>query len=339
MPLILMKEALFYKKLKKGKIVQCLLCPRYCVIANGQRGNCLVRENRNKKLISLVYGKPSSIALDPIEKKPLFHFLPGKETLSLGTAGCNLHCQFCQNWELSQCSPDKIKSIELMPEKIVKEAKKLDSKIISYTYSEPVVFYEYALDTSKLAHKSKMKNVLVSNGFINPEPMEKLSKYIDAANIDLKGRKDFYKNITGAWIEPVLETLKTLKKNKVWIEVTNLVIPTLNDFDEDFKWISEWIAVNLGKETPLHFSAFYPTYKLKNLPPTNLAKLKRAREIAMKSLDYVYVGNVNFKEGNNTYCPKCKKLVIEREGFSVIKNLLKNGRCLCGEKIAGVWKL
>jgi pyruvate formate lyase activating enzyme len=333
------KEALFWKKYedKTEKTVKCHLCPRNCIIRNGKRGNCGVRENQNGKLYSLVYAKPISVSLDPIEKKPLYHFLPGQETVSFGTAGCNLHCLYCQNWEISQCKPEIVKN-KVLPAEIIKKCKEVKSRIISYTYTDPIVFYEYMLETAELAKKSFLKNVMVSNGFINQEPLKKLIPLIDAANIDLKGNDEYYRKITGAWLSPVLETLKELKKRKVWIEVTNLVVPTLNDSEKDFKWISEWIADNLGKDVPLHFSAFWPTYKLTNLPATSLQILKKAREIAMKKLSYVYTGNVEFDEGNNTYCPKCRKAVIKRSGFHVTENLLKDGKCPCGEKIAGVWK-
>jgi len=334
------KEALFWKKLdEKQKIVQCQLCPRLCVIKERKRGNCGVRENQNGKLFSLVYARPISVALDPVEKKPLYHFFPSEETISFGTAGCNLKCMYCQNYEISQCKPEKAASQQVMPEQIIKKAKEVKSRIISYTYTEPTVFYEYMLDTAELGKRSFMKNVIVSNGFINPEPLRKLATMIDAANIDLKGNKKFYEEITGAWVEPVLETLKELKKKKVWLEVTNLVVPTMNDSDEDIKWLSKWIYDNLGENVPLHFSAFFPMYKLENLPSTSLEKLKRARKIAMDTgLRYVYTGNISFPEGNNTYCPKCKQAVIKRDGFYVTENLLKNGKCPCGEKIAGIWQ-
>ena len=307
------------------------------MIKDGERGNCLVRENQSGKLVSLVYGKPVSYNPDPVEKKPLYHFLPGEKTFSIGTAGCNLHCKYCQNWEISQCKPEIAPTVDMMPEKVIKFAKQAESRIISYTYSEPTVFYEYMFDTSKLAKKSKMRNVYVSNGFINQVPLKKLIPLLDAANIDLKGNKEFYKKVTGSWIEPVLETLKELHKKKVWIEVTNLIIPTLNDSEKDIKWLVDWIADNLDENVPLHLSAFWPTYKMNQLPSTTIATLKRARKIAMKKLNYVYTGNLPYDEGNTTYCPKCKKAVIKREGFHVTQNLLKNGKCPCGEKIPGVW--
>ena len=218
------KEALFYKKLK-NKIVQCELCPHFCTIKNGERGKCRVRENQNGKLISLVYGKPCSLALDPIEKKPFYHFLPGQQALSIASVGCNLACKHCQNYEISQAKPEEIPSLNLSPEQVIKEAKKQNVKIISYTYTEPTIFYEYMLDTAKLAKKSGLKNTIVSNGFINPKPLKQLCKYIDGANIDLKSiSDDFYKKICGARVEPILEALKIYKYEGVWLEITNLII-------------------------------------------------------------------------------------------------------------------
>jgi pyruvate formate lyase activating enzyme len=350
----MLKEALFWKRLK-DKILRCNLCPRFCIINDGKRGNCGVRENKGGKLYSLVYGKPISLNLDPIEKKPLYHFLPSEKTLSFGTAGCNLHCMYCQNYEISQCSPEELPATFMMPDEIIKTCKKEKSRIISYTYTEPTIFYEYMLDTSKLASKEKLKNVIVSNGFINPEPLENL-KTIDAANIDFKGNAEFYKKIAGAFVEPVQETLLALKKKNVWLEITNLIVPTLNDSEKDIKFIVDWIYENLGSDVPLHFSAFWPTYKLKNLPPTSIETLRNARKIAMKKLNYVYVGNVpiserpkNLKgffgtgnladeEGSTTFCPKCRKAVIKRQGFAVMQNKIRNGKCPCGERIAGIWK-
>jgi len=228
-----MKEALYYRKLK-DKIVQCNLCPRNCIIKDKQRGNCRVRENQNGKLISLVYGKPCSVSVDPIEKKPLFHFLPGSKTYSVGTAGCNLHCKACQNWTIAQANPEDVSTVSLKPEDVVKDTKEYKCKSIAYTYSDPIIFYEYVLDSAKLAHG--LKNVIVTNGFINKEPLERWCKVIDAANIDLKGiNNKFYRKYTLAWVEPVLECLKILKKNKVWIEITNLIIPGANDSEKEIE--------------------------------------------------------------------------------------------------------
>ena len=286
----------------------------------------------------MVYGRAASYNLDPIEKKPLYHFLPGERTFSVSTAGCNLHCLFCQNWQISQCRPEESDNLVLTPEKIVDMSEKMRARIVSYTYTEPTIFYEYVQDTAKLAKNNKMRNVLVSNGFTNPEPLKKISLLIDAVNIDLKGDKEFYEKVTGAWIEPVLESLKTYKKQGVWLEVTNLLIPGLNDSKEQIEWLVDWIENNLGKDVPVHFSAFWPTYKLQDLPATSIKTLRMARKIGMKKLNYVYTGNLPDDEGNTTYCPSCSKAVIKRKGFNVTENNLKNGKCECGQKIAGVWK-
>jgi len=333
------KEALYWKSLGNN-IVQCQLCPRLCTVKNNERGNCGVRENQKGKLFSIVYGKPASVAVDPIEKKPLYHFLPGEQTLSFGTAGCNLHCLYCQNWEISQCSPENLPSYDLLPKDIIKESESHKSRIISYTYSEPTIFYEYMYDTAILAKKQDIRNVMVSNGFICQQPLQEIAPYIDAANIDFKGNHEFYKKITGAWLEPVLETLATLKRKKVWIELTNLIIPTLNDSDKNIKWMVSWIADNLGPDVPIHFSAFWPMHKLSNLPSTSLKTLRKAGKIASKKLNYVYIGNIRDDKGSNTYCPSCKKLLVGRVGFFIIgENNIINGKCkFCNEKIAGVWQ-
>jgi pyruvate formate lyase activating enzyme len=333
-----MKKAIFYKKLKDD-IVQCTLCPHFCVIKKDKTGKCKARKNINGILYSIVYGEPCAANVDPVEKKPLYHFLPSSDSYSIGTVGCNLACMYCQNYEISQARPENVPSLKLLPKAVITNALSASCKSVAYTYTEPVgTACEYVLDISELAKRNFLKNVMVSNGFINQEPLKKLIPFLDAANIDLKGNAEFYKKITGAWIEPVQETLKKLKEKKVWLEVTNLIVPTMNDSEKDIKELAGWIYDNLGPDTPVHFSAFWPTYKLTNLPNTSLEKLKKARKIAMDiGLKYVYVGNVNFPEGNNTYCPKCKKAVIKREGFRVVENLLKNGKCSCGERIAGVW--
>lgn len=334
-----MKEAMYYKKLK-NKIVQCQLCPHFCAINPGERGRCHARENKNGKLISLVYSNLCSVALDPIEKKPLYHFLPGELALSIATAGCNLSCKHCQNWEISQSGPEEISSTDMPPKKIIEQAKKNNVKIISYTYTEPTIFYEYVLDTSKPAKEAKIKNTIVSNGFINPAPLKQLCKYIDGANIDLKSISDkFYKKICGARVQPILEALKILKKQRIWLEITNLLIPTLNDSEKDIKKLVSWVKKNLGEKVPLHFTAFYPCYKLMNLPSTSIETLKKARKIALDAgLRYVYTGNIPDDEGDSSFCPKCGKLLIKRRLFSVMENNLQRGKCkYCKEKIDGVW--
>lgn len=331
------KEAMYYEK--KGNNVQCQLCPHFCFLMNNQIGKCRVRKNFMGKLVSLVYARPCSLAIDPIEKKPLYHFLPGKKTLSLATQGCNFKCGFCQNWQISQASWP-IKTLEVKPEEIIKEAVKEKLRIISYTYTEPTIFYEYMLDIAKLAKKKRIKNVTVTNGFINPEPLNELCNYLDASNIDLKSfDQDFYERVCKANLKPVLESIKIMKEKGVWIELTNLIIPGLNDSVEKISKLVDWVEKNLGKDVPLHFSAFFPQYKITNLPPTNPEILKKARRIAIgKGLKYVYTGNIYDEEGNNTYCPGCHKLLVKRRYYSIIENNINKGRCkYCHEKIAGVW--
>jgi len=333
-----MKEAMYYKKSKSH--LQCVLCPKNCVIKENQFGFCGVRKNIKNKLYSLVYSKPISVAIDPIEKKPLYHFLPGTKSFSIGTVGCNLRCKHCQNWQTSQAKPRHYPTSTLEPEDIVKEAIKNDCKSISYTYNEPTIFYEFMLDTAKLAKKDNLKNTMVTNGFINKEPLKKLLPHMDAANIDLKAFDDqFYREITSAWLEPVLESIKIMSK-KIWIEITNLIIPTLNDDPKKIKEMCKWIRNNVGADVPLHFTAFYPTYKLTDIPPTQSETLFKARDVALKEgLNHIYVGNIMSGEANNTYCKKCKKLIIERSHFWVHKNNIENGKCaFCGEKIAGIWQ-
>lgn len=334
------KEARFWEKLAAGQ-VQCLLCPRECIIEDGKTGVCTVRRNKGGKLISLVYAKPASINIDPIEKKPLFHFLPGTETLSIATPGCNLRCVFCQNWSLSQALPDEIQTHDLMPEDVVRLARDKNCPSISYTYSEPTVFYEYMYDTAWLAKQHKIKNVMISCGYINPEPLKKLCGVLDAANIDLKGfSNSVYRWVAGAKLDPVLETLKVLKQNGVWVEVGYLVIPTVNDKDEDMKALLDWYVENLGTDVPMHLLRFFPQHKLTNLPPTPLATLEKFYlEARKKGLHYVYLGNVPGHKANNTYCQKCEKMIIEREGYFLKQFKLAGGKCkFCGQKIPGVWK-
>ncbi len=300
-----MKEAGYYKKLK-DETIQCLLCPKNCVIKKGSYGFCNARKNIDGKLYSVVYSNPCAVHIDPIEKKPLYHFLPGSEALSIGTAGCNLDCRHCQNFTMARAKPEEILTEKITPDEIIELAIKNDCKIISYTYNEPTVFFEYMLDCAKIARKKGLKNTIVSNGFIN---------------------------------EPVLESLKILKQENVWLEVTNLIIPTLNDDLKEIKKMCIWIKENLGTDVPLHFTGFYPCYKLLDLPGTSPEILKKARKIALDiGIKHSYVGNVFSAEENNTRCPKCNRLLIERSGFSIIKNSIKNSRCSCKEKIAGVFE-
>jgi pyruvate formate lyase activating enzyme len=334
-------EALYYEKLDNQR-VQCHLCPRNCIIAPGQRGFCGTRENRNGTLYTLTYGRLVSLNdLDPIEKKPLFHFLPGTKTFSLATAGCNLRCKFCQNWEISQRRPDEIDYLYLKPQELVQKAKVSGRPTIAYTYTEPTIFYEYMLETAKLAKAQGLKNIMHSNGYINEEPLRQLAKYLDAANIDLKGfTDDYYSKLSEGTLEPVLKSLVVLKEEGVHLEITNLVLPGYNDDEDTIRKMCLWIKENLGADTPLHFSRFWPMYKLVALNPTPVATLEKARNIALTcGLKYVYIGNVAGHEAENTYCPKCKKIVIRRIGYIISEINLEDGKCkFCGEKITGVWK-
>jgi len=337
--LIKPQKALYYEKLAAQK-VHCLLCPRGCVVTKGNRGFCRVRENRNGEYYTLVHSNPCSVHIDPIEKKPLFHFRPGTTALSLATAGCNFTCKNCQNWDISQASSDETINFDAPPEEIVDLAKQYKTPTIAYTYTEPSVFYEYMLEIAQLARRRGVLNIYKSNGYINQKPLLELASYLDAANIDLKGySEDFYKEITSGTLEPVLKTLKTLKKQGVWLEVTNLIIPTKNDAESMIKELCNWIKGELGKETPLHFSRFYPQYKLQNIPPTPVETLKKATAIAHQTgLEYVYVGNVPNITEENTYCPKCGKMIIERKGYEVKAINLKNGKCkFCRKEIPGRW--
>lgn len=335
-----LKEASFYKKLAQD-VVECLLCPRRCRIAEGGRGFCQVRINQGGKLFTLTYGYPCAVHIDPVEKKPLFHVLPGSSVFSLASAGCNLRCKFCQNWTISQTTPEHTYNYDLPPEEVVAAAKRRNCPSIAYTYTEPGSFYEYMLDTAKVAKKEEILNLFHSCGYINPEPIRELSQYLDAGNVDLKGfSDDFYKKACSAELQPVLETLKILKEEGVWIEITNLVIPTLNDDPELIRKMCLWIKENLGAEVPIHFSRFHPEYKMKNLPPTPVETLEKAQQIAQEvGLKYVYIGNVPGHPAENTYCPSCKKILIERRGYAILQNNIMKGHCkFCGEKIPGIWE-
>ena len=295
--------------------------------------------NKGGVLYSLVYGKPCAVHVDPIEKKPFSHFLPGTTAFSIATAGCVLSCKFCQNWQISQARPEDTDTYDLPPDEVVRKAMFYECRSISYTYTEPTVFYEYMYDTAVIAKKYDIKNTMHSCGYINKKPLRKLSKYMNAANIDLKGfTEDFYNRICNGSLKPVLNSLVVLKQEGVWLEITNLVLPTLNDDMKTIREMCKWIKKNLGVDTPIHFSRFYPQYKLDNLPPTPLETITEARKTAMDvGLKYVYIGNIR-NEGENTYCPKCKKMLIEREGYFVKQNNIASGKCkFCSTSIAGVW--
>ncbi len=332
------KEAYYYKKI--GENVQCQLCPHQCTLAPDDRGICRDRVNKNGKLYSLVYGNPCAVHIDPIEKKPLFHFLPSTTIFSIATAGCNLRCLNCQNWNISQFQPEETNNYDLMPDKVVLAAKQYKCKSIAYTYSEPVAFYEYMYDTSKLAKKEGLKNVWVTAGYINEKPLRELSRVIDAANIDLKSFSEkIYNELNGATLKPVLNCLKIAKEEGIWVEITNLVVPTWTDDLEMIRGMCQWLYKNGFSNTPLHFSRFHPQYKLTHIPPTPISVLNNARKIALdEGIKFVYIGNVPGNKAESTYCPKCKKIVIGRRGYTITENNLESGNCkFCGEPIPGVW--
>jgi pyruvate formate lyase activating enzyme len=334
------KEAMFYEKVD-SQTIQCHLCPRNCMLKNGMRGFCRAREPRDGKHYSLVYGNPTAVHVDPIEKKPLFHFLPATTAFSIATAGCNFRCRYCQNWQISQFPPEETYNQHLLPQTLVDTAIRYKCPTIAYTYTEPSIFYEYMLDTAKIAKVQGVKNMYHSNGSLNSEPVEELAFYLDAANIDLKGfNQEFYNKVCAGYLETVLNTLKILKRNGVWIEITNLIVPTLNDDLDKIKEMAIWIKENLGPETPVHFSRFHPQYKLRNLYPTPVSTLEKSREAAMSvGLNFVYIGNVPGHLAESTYCPECKKAVIRRVGYSILENNLDSqGRCKFDHHpIPGVW--
>ncbi len=337
--LIKTKLSPFYTPFEGGDI-QCELCPHRCRVSRGKRGLCRVRENRGGKYYSLVYENPCAIHPDPIEKKPFFHVLPGTVSYSLATAGCNFQCKFCQNWEISQASPEDVFSYDVPAEMIVKKAKESGAHSVAYTYVEPTVFYEYMVEIAELTKKAGLLNVTHSNGFINPIPLRNLCKVLDAANIDLKGfSESFYRELCSGTLHPVLETLKILKQEKVHLEITNLMIPTMNDEVSSIREMCLWIKKELGPDTPIHFSRFYPLYKLRTLPPTPVSTLEKARAVAFSAgLEYVYIGNIPGHEAENTFCPKCKKKIIQRTGYMVGEIHMKAGKCkFCGKPIPGIW--
>lgn len=333
-----MKEAMFYSTTPKG--IRCLICPNECDIKEGGSGDCRNRVNNDGKLYSIAYGNPCAVNVDPMEKKPLFHFYPGTKIFSIATAGCNLACLNCQNWTISQKSPKETQNYDLMPDKVIEQCQINSCKSIAYTYSEPITFYEYTYDTSVLARQAGIKNVLKTAGYINHDPLVKLCKVIDAANVDLKSFSDsIYLKLNAGKLQPVLDTLITLKNEGVWLEITNLVIPSWTDDPEMIRQMCDWLLTNGFEQVPLHFSRFQPSYKLNNLSPTPINSLKNAREIALKEgLKYVYAGNIPEAGLENTLCPRCKNLIVERRGFTILQTHIVGGKCtFCGNKINGIW--
>jgi pyruvate formate lyase activating enzyme len=320
--------------------IRCTLCPRQCRVAPGKRGYCEVRENREGRYYTLVYGNPCTFHVDPIEKKPFYHVLPRSRSFSIATVGCNFDCKFCQNYEISQTVPEETVNFDLPPERVVDLAVMTECRSVASTYVEPTIFLEYMMDIGIASRKRGILNVCHSNGYISPEPLEKLIEYLDAACIDLKAfTEEFYRTMTEGSLAPVLETLETLKRHGTHLEIVNLMIPTKNDNMDQVREMAIWIKEQLGPEVPLHFTRFYPLYKLRNLPPTPVQTLEEARRVALAvGLEYVYIGNVPGHEGENTYCPHCKKLVVRRIGYSIPEMHLKGGKCeYCGKPIVGIW--
>ena len=334
-----LKEASFYQRLD-NKWVLCQLCFRKCTIPEGGRGFCRVRENRGGKLYSLVYGKVYSWQVAPIEKDGMYHLFPGTRLLALATASCNFRCKHCHNWTLTQVGPQDLSYHEWSPQEVVETAIRRRAKTISGTINEPAVFYEYLYDIAKIAKEEGLKVQFHTNGSLNPEPLRELLKYIDGVVVDLKGfTQKFYGEISSAELEPVLRALKVIKEEGVWLEITNLIIPTLNDDLRDIRRMCEWIKKNLGPEVPLHFTRFSPAYKLTRLPPTPIETLEAARKIAVEvGLNYVTIGNVPGHKFNSTFCPRCKKRLIHRIHFTVLSNNIEEGKCrFCREEIPGIW--
>ena len=332
-----MHEARWWHQENHGRIL-CTLCPRLCQMADGQAGFCYIRKNLGGKLYSLGYGTSTGIAIDPIEKKPLNHFLPGSKVLSFGTAGCNLGCRFCQNWSISKAKLDDAKGLSVSPEQLVELAIKYGVPSIAFTYNDPVIWGEFVIDVSRTARDYSIKSVMVTAGYITPEARPDVFRFIDAANVDLKAFSEaFYRKVTLSHLDPVLDTLRWLKRETdIWFEITNLMIPGENDGVDETQRLCDWIVENLGESVPLHFTAFHPDFKLMDKPRTPAATLKRARQIAQSSgIKYCYVGNIDDDAGQTTYCPACHQAIIRRSWHEVLDNRMNRGKCLCGADIPG----
>ncbi len=332
----------YWSKLDDGR-VQCELCPRYCRLAGGQRGLCFVRANQDGAVVLTSYGRSTGFCVDPIEKKPLNHFLPGTPVLSFGTAGCNLLCKFCQNWQTTKARETDVHADSADPETIARAAERLGCRSVAYTYNDPVIFHEYAIDVARACAERNIRSVAVTAGYVCPEPRAEFYAHMDAVNVDLKSmRDDFYRRLAGGRLEPVLDTLRYIKKETpVWLEITTLIIPGENDSDEELSELGDWIASELGPDVPLHFSAFHPDFRLADHPPTPPATLRRARRIAKEAgLHHVYTGNVHDPEGDSTFCHDCGGLLVARDWYRLVEwRLNAEGRCPdCGAPLAGVFE-
>ena len=333
------REASYYTQLDE-KRVRCQLCPKKCLVADGKRGVCRVRENRAGVYHTLVYGRLVSMNLDPIEKKPLFHFLPSTSALSVATAGCNVRCKFCQNWNISQANPEDVRFRYVSPEELVQTARRYDANSIAYTYNEPIVFIEYMIESATLGKAQGIHNVMISNGYINRKPLDDLCKQLSAIKIDLKAFSDrFYHQTVAGSLQPVLDTMVRIKEQGIWLEMVYLMIPTLNDDPQELREMCQWIIRNLGSDVPLHFTRYHPQYLLKHIPPTPIQALQTAYQIARDAgIQYVYLGNLPTDPAENTYCASCGKLIIERTGFTIRSIFMNDGKCaFCGNPIPGIW--
>ncbi len=333
-------EAKFYNKLP-NKMIKCTLCPRGCVVGDRERGYCGVRENRGGTYYTLVHSRVCAAHVDPVEKKPLFHYLPGSLAFSVATAGCNVNCKFCQNWDISQSRPEQVPSDYAPPQRIADLARQYRCPTIAYTYSEPVVFSEYLMDVADAGHGAGIRSIVVSNGYMQEEALKMAYGKMDAVKIDLKSfSESYYRDVVSGQLKPVLETLVTLRKMGKWTEIVYLVVPGLNDGEQEFRGLASWIKTNLGVDVPLHFTQFHPEYLMKNLPITPVPTLERAKAIAdAEGLHYVYIGNVPGHPAENTYCPKCRRMLVERAGFTVSQMSIREGACpFCRQPIPGVWK-
>ncbi len=333
-------EASWWKALD-GRRVECQLCPRGCRVADRERGSCGARENRGGTYHTLVHGLVCALHVDPVEKKPFFHVLPGSTALSYATAGCNVECKFCQNWEISQFRPEQVRSVWLPPAAMVDTARRSGTPLLAATYSEPVIFWEYVRDVSKEARKHGLRSLVVSNGFIQEKPLLEVLPLLTAYKVDLKSfREAFYRDVVRGELKPVLDTLLRIRKAGTWLEIVVLIIPTLNDSDAEARDLCRWVLANLGPDVPVHFTRFHPTYRLTNLPPTPVATLDRLWRLARaEGLHFAYVGNVPGHPGESTLCPGCGTRLIHRLGFRILENRLRDGRCPnCGREIPGVWR-
>jgi len=332
-------EARYYEKLEGGQVI-CRLCPRECQVADKERGYCGVRENREGIYYTLVHSNICAAHVDPVEKKPIYHFLPGTKAYSIATAGCNIECKFCQNWEISQFRPEQIPSKSLTPKEVVSTAEGYGCRSIAYTYTEPVVFYEYMYDCAQAGRARGIKSVMISNGYIQEKPLRDLLPVLDAVKIDLKAfTESFYRSMCSGALKPVLKTLEVLKESGIWFEIVVLIIPFRNDSREEIESMCRWIVDHLGPHIPVHFTRFHPTYKIKDLPRTPLKTLEDAYDIAVKSgLSFAYIGNVPGHAGEYTRCPGCHEVLVRRQGFWISETAIKAGCCIhCGKKVPGIW--